>query len=195
MGDFGPDKGFFVLFKKNQIKKLKFSFSSSEMLKMGTNLQIGVILLGVFSFVWSSFHKIKDGRHIASIFNSSCKHDTENFRCVKYLKNYDGDTITFDIKEIHPLLGNRINVRVSGVDTPEIKTKNKCEKKKAKQAKRIVASVLGKAKKIDLENVKRGKYFRIVADVNFDGQSLKKYLLKQKLAYQYKDGKKINWCE
>ena len=102
--------------------------------------------------------------------NKTCIHSAENFKCVKYLDNYDGDTITFDIKEVHPLLGKKISIRVSGVDTPEIKTKNKCEKKKAKQAKRAVASVLSKAKKIDLENVERGKYFRILANVTFDGK-------------------------
>ncbi|MCY4523412.1 MAG: thermonuclease family protein [Halobacteriovoraceae bacterium] len=127
----------------------------------------------------------------------SCTHDDKTFRCVKYLRNYDGDTITFDIKEVHPLLGKKISIRVSGVDTPEIKTKNKCEKKKAKKAKRAVASVLSKAKKIDLENIERGKYFRIVADVKFDGKSLSKYLLDQGLGYPYNGGRKtkVNWCE
>ncbi len=58
----------------------------------------------------------------------SCKHDEANFRCVKYIKNYDADTVTFNIPNIHPLIGKKINIRVSGVDTPEIRTKNKCEK-------------------------------------------------------------------
>ena len=129
--------------------------------------------------------------------NSSCTHDAKNLRCVKYLKNYDGDTITFNIKKVHPLLGKKISIRVSGVDTPEIRTKNQCEKKKARQAKRAVASVLGKAKKIDLENIQRGKYFRIVADVTFDGKSLSQYLLRQNLAHEYDGGRKakIDWCE
>ena len=37
--------------------------------------------------------------------NPSCEHTKTSFHCVKYLKNYDGDTITFNIPKIHSLLG------------------------------------------------------------------------------------------
>ena len=62
----------------------------------------------------------------------NCYHDDHNFRCVRYIKNYDADTITFEIPLVHPLLGKNISIRVNGVDTPEIRTKNKCEKEKGK---------------------------------------------------------------
>ena len=129
--------------------------------------------------------------------SDSCVHDEKNFRCVKYIKNYDADTVTFDVPNVHPLLGNKINIRVSGVDTPEIRTKNSCEKEKARNAKRLVSNLLKNAKRIDLLNIKRGKYFRVVADISIDGKSLSHYLLKNGLAYSY-DGqtkKKINWCK
>ena len=134
---------------------------------------------------------------LAAFAEESCKHDEKTFRCVKYLKNYDADTITFEIEGVHPLLGKKISVRVSGVDTPEMRTKNKCEKALAKQAKRYVASVVQKAKRIDLKNIKRGKYFRVVADVELDGQSLSKSLLKKGFAYPYDGGtkSKVDWCE
>lgn len=127
----------------------------------------------------------------------SCIHDAQNFRCVKYIKNYDADTVTFDVPNVHPLLGKKINVRVSGVDTPEIRTKDACEKEKARNAKRLVANLLKHAKRIDLINVQRGKYFRVVADVVIDGKSLSYYLLKNGLAYSYNGGTKkhINWCK
>ena len=53
------------------------------------------------------------------------------------------------------------------------------------------------AKNIELHNIKRGKYFRIVADVIVDGKSVKDELIKSKLAYPYKGGtkKKIDWCQ
>ncbi|MEH0862303.1 thermonuclease family protein [Halobacteriovorax sp. DPLXC-1] len=126
-----------------------------------------------------------------------CSHDASNFRCVKFVKNYDADTVTFDIPNVHPLIGSRINIRVSGVDTPEIRTKNTCEKRKGYNAKKIVRSLLKNAKRIDLENVQRGKYFRVVADVKIDGQSLSFYLLKNGLAYAYDGGtkKKVDWCK
>jgi endonuclease YncB( thermonuclease family) len=116
---------------------------------------------------------------------------------VKYIKNYDADTVTFDVPNVHPLLGKNINVRVSGVDTPEVKTTNSCEKKKAINAQKLVANLLSKAKRIDLTNVQRDKYFRVIADIIIDGQSLSQYLLKNGLAYSYDGGtkKNINWCK
>lgn len=127
----------------------------------------------------------------------SCSHDSKNFRCVKYIKNYDADTVTFNIPSVHPLIGDKINIRVLGVDTPEIRTKNKCEKEKARNAKRLVKNLLKNAKRIDLTNVSRGKYFRVVADVIIDGKSLSYYLLKNGLAVAYDGGKKkaVNWCQ
>ncbi len=129
--------------------------------------------------------------------NNHCQHDETTFRCVKYIKNYDADTVTFKIPNIHPLFGDNISIRVLGVDTPEIRTKNKCEKEKARNAKKLVKNLLKRAKRIDLTEIKRGKYFRVVADVMIDGKSLKYYLLKNGLATNYDGGKKkkIDWCK
>ena len=127
-----------------------------------------------------------------------CAHDAKNFRCVKYLGNHDGDTITVAIPRVHPLLGKKISVRVAGVDTPEMTSKNPCEKKKAELAKMLTGELLRKSFRINLENVGRDKYFRIVADVKFDGKSLGSWLLRAKggIARPY-DGKtksKAGWC-
>lgn len=136
------------------------------------------------------------------VFNKShgedlCSHTENSFRCVKYLSNYDADTIKFHIPKTHPLFGDKINIRVKGVDTPEIRTNDECEKYHARTAKRLVENLLKNAKRIDLNNIQRGKYFRVVADINLDGKSLKEYLLKNNLAYEYDGGQKnkINWCK
>ncbi len=126
-----------------------------------------------------------------------CIHDSKNFRCVKYIKNYDGDTITFHIPNVHPIIGKKIKVRLPDIDTAEMNAKNPCEIKKAKEAQKKVKTLLKAAKRIDLENVKRGRYFRIVADVKVDGLSLAEELIKNNLAYYYKgkQKKEINWCK
>ena len=133
----------------------------------------------------------------SSMANASCAHDEKNFRCVKYVKNYDADTVTFDVPNVHPLLGKKINIRVDGVDTPELRTKDTCEKEKGIKAKKQVMALLKNAKRIDLKNIQRGKFFRVVADVIIDGKSLSHYLLKNGLAYSYDGGtkRKINWCK
>lgn len=128
---------------------------------------------------------------------SPCEHDAQNFRCVGYVKNYDGDTLTVNIPGVHPLIGKSVAVRVNGIDTAEIKTKDSCEKQASRTARRLAKNLLKNAKRIDLENVKRGKYFRIVADVRVDGQLLSDLLIKNKLAVAYSGGtkEKVNWCQ
>ncbi|MCB0347640.1 MAG: thermonuclease family protein [Bdellovibrionales bacterium] len=127
----------------------------------------------------------------------SCDHDAHNFRCVKVIKNYDGDTITVNIPKIHPLLGEKVSVRVRGIDTAEVKGKAPCEKDAARTARNLVGSLTKNAKTVDLLNVERDKYFRILADVMVDGKSIKDILLKNQLAVVYDGGTKakVNWCE
>jgi micrococcal nuclease len=113
-----------------------------------------------------------------------------------YIRNYDGDTITFNLPELHPIIGEKISIRVNGIDTPEIR--GKCEKEKydAKQAKEMVADILKDAEQIVLRNMERGKYFRIAADVIADGENLGDVLVEAGVAIKYDGGKKNkNWCE
>lgn len=108
---------------------------------------------------------------------------------------YDGDTFRANIESFHPVIGKRIGIRVSGVDTPEMKGKCKKEKKLARRAKQFTVSFLRNAKTIELKNIKRGKYFRIVADVYADGKNLSESLISNKLGVKYYGGKKSkNWC-
>ncbi|MCB0377828.1 MAG: thermonuclease family protein [Bdellovibrionales bacterium] len=148
-------------------------------------IKLCVVFLVIFPFLALA----KDG--------SNCDHSKTEFHCVKYLKNYDGDTITFNIPNVHPLLGHKISVRVNGVDTAETKTKNPCEKAAGRTARKYVANLLKHAKRVDLLNVQRGKYFRILADVIIDGRNLKDLLLDQRLAYSYQGATKpkIDWCQ
>jgi micrococcal nuclease len=135
--------------------------------------------------------------YTAQAFPINCEHDASTFRCVKYIRNYDADTITFNIPNVHPLIGEKISVRVRHVDTPEIKGKLPCEKEAARTAKKLIENLLKNAKRIDLENAGKDKYFRILADVIVDGKPIKDLLLKNNLAYAY-EGKtklKIDWCK
>jgi len=127
----------------------------------------------------------------------SCNHDRNTFRCVNYIRNYDGDTIIVNIPYVHQIIGENIPVRIRGIDTPEIRTSDRCERDIALKARQLVKTILQNAHRIDLENVKRDKYFRIDADVIAEGKSLQNILLKEKLAYPYNQGKKqkIDWCQ
>jgi len=113
-----------------------------------------------------------------------------------YVRNYDGDTITFNLPNLHPIIGKKIRVRLNGIDTPEIKGKCDKEKYDAEQAQGIVEEFLKDAERIDLKNMGRGKYFRIVADVYADGENLAEALIDSGMAVKYDGGKKnARWCE
>lgn len=109
---------------------------------------------------------------------------------------YDGDTFRANIKDYPDLIGYRIGIRVNGIDTPEMKGKCQKEKELARKAKQFTVAKLRSAKKIELRNMKRGKYFRIVADVYVDGKNLTDSLIKTGLGVPYDGGTKIkDWCE
>ena len=112
----------------------------------------------------------------------------------KVISVYDGDTFRVDIDSLPPIVGKNIPIRLNGVDTPEIQGKCQQEKDLALEARDFVRNKLANAKEIKLTKLQRGKYFRVVADVYFDGVSLEQELLDNELAYKYTGGKKSSWC-
>ena len=78
-------------------------------------------------------------------------------------------------------------------DTPEIRGKSEREKALAIDAKHYTLNALSNANIIELRNVSRGKYFRIVAEVYYDGHCLSDGLIDAGLAYKYSGGTKKSW--
>jgi endonuclease YncB( thermonuclease family) len=116
----------------------------------------------------------------------------------KVIKVYDGDTLTIASMlpyEKSPMY--RFSVRISGIDCPEIRTKNENERKCALMAKEMI---IEKAmnKMVVLENKSTEKYGRILADIICDGESLGDLLLKSRLAIKYNGRTKAppdDWLE
>ena len=127
---------------------------------------------------------------------------TNVIMAAKYVKNYDGDTLTVNLrmvdkKKIFGIFNKEIGVRINGIDTPEMHGKGPCEKKKAKEARDFVRDYLTPRQFITLKNPSRGKYFRVVADVYVGDVNLAKLLLDKGLAVHYNGGTKpiVNWCK
>ena len=114
---------------------------------------------------------------------------------VQYVRAYDADTITVNIPQVHPLLGHNIGVRIMGIDAPEIRGKCLIEKEKALIARDYVRQIMKNAKNIDLIDVGRDRYFRILARVQVDGIDLGNILVRKGYAVFY-DGKskRKDWC-
>lgn len=87
-----------------------------------------------------------------------------------------------------------MSIRINGIDTPEMRAKCDKEKVLARKAKKLTVSLLRGAKLIELKNIKRGKYFRLIADVYVDGILIADKLQKNHLAVPYDGGTKIDWC-
>jgi micrococcal nuclease len=120
-----------------------------------------------------------------------------DFKNAQYLRNYDGDTITFNIAEIQPYIGKKICcVQVAGIYTPEINGKCDKEKKLAKKAKSVVRDLMRNASRIVLKDVMRGRFDKVSATILADGIDISNVLVDQGLAARH-DGemKTWNWCK
>ena len=110
----------------------------------------------------------------------------------KVIKVYDGDTITIASKV--PGLYNspiyKFSVRLNGIDTPEMRTKDEDEKEIATLARDALSEkIMGK--EIRLENIKTEKYGRVLCDIYLDQIHLNKWLIDQKYALPYDGGTKV----
>lgn len=112
-----------------------------------------------------------------SIVNA--KSPIDSFNNVSLNKVHNGDTIFFDLPGARDIFGKRIGIRVFGIDTPELNELN------GKAVKGIVRKELESAKTINLLFCERGKYFRLVCAIQYDGKDLAKFLLDRKLAVPY----------
>lgn len=108
---------------------------------------------------------------------------------------YDGDTFKITQRNWPEVFGKKLNIRVRGVDTPELRGKCRQEKLLAKEAKAFSLRLLANARFITLENLKRGKYFRLLADVYIDNVSLADKLISAGLGRPYEGGRRGGWCQ
>ncbi len=123
--------------------------------------------------------------------------DDENYGSVtvsEVTSIYDGDTLRVTIAGWPPVAGNRIAVRVKGIDTPEMRGQCEQEKALARKAKQTTVDMIRSGRKIELRNLQRDKYFRLLADVYVDNKSLGARLKKAGLARAYNGDTKKGWC-
>lgn len=115
----------------------------------------------------------------------------------KVIKVYDGDTITVAAKPYNDYPIYRFSVRLSGIDAPELKTKNENEKKHAIVSRDVLKEkILGRI--VRLENVKHDKYGRLLADVFLNTENICKWMLCESYAVEYDGGTKkkpAEWYE
>ena len=111
----------------------------------------------------------------------------------KVVSVYDGDTFKVNIDGWPDIIGKNISIRIYGIDTPEIRGTKGEVKQLALKAKALSAKRLFEAETVTLRNIRRGKYFRITAEVYVDRVHLGTLLIRNGLAKEYYGGKRPIW--
>jgi endonuclease YncB( thermonuclease family) len=112
----------------------------------------------------------------------------------KVVSVYDGDTMRVNLKNpkgVPSIIADDIPIRFDGIDTPEIRGNSRRLTKIALEARDYTIKRLNEADKIVLTRVQRGKYFRILAEVEVDGVNLNQELIDKGLARPYFGGSKV----
>ena len=118
----------------------------------------------------------------------------EDFTTITAIQSvYDGDTFKVDFDCDVDVFCKNMSIRINGIDTPEIRGTKGKEREMALKAKAFTKKYLENAKNIELKNLDRGKYFRLVSDVYVDDQNLATLLMEAGLAKPYDGGKKPVW--
>jgi endonuclease YncB( thermonuclease family) len=107
---------------------------------------------------------------------------------------YDGDTCSISIPGLPPIFGNKLGLRLVGIDTPEMKGKCDEERALAQQAKAFLNSRLETAQEIKVEFVARDKHFRVLVLIIADGLDLADAMVEAGLARNYHGEAKSSWC-
>ena len=118
----------------------------------------------------------------------------EDVKISKVISVYDGDTLRVNIDSFPDIVGKNIRIRIKGIDAPEIKGKCQKEIDLAIMARDYLRNAINQSSQIELRNIERGKYFRIVGELYIDGENISNNLIKRKLAYYYNGRKKRSWC-
>ncbi len=113
---------------------------------------------------------------------------------------YDGDTFKVQLPGMLEVFGHELPVRINGIDTPEIRSScstdvlRAAERHKAGLAKDFLLGALRGGQKIELHNLARDKYFRLLADVYIDDINVGTAMVERGHAVAYDGGTKYDWC-
>lgn len=106
----------------------------------------------------------------------------------------DGDTFLADA-HIWPGQSIRINIRIRGIDAPEMKSRCRGERAAALRARAALSGMIGQAT-VSISNIGSAKYYgRVLADVETEtGETVRTALLDRQFVRPYAGGKRQGWC-
>jgi micrococcal nuclease len=84
----------------------------------------------------------------------------------------DGDTVVVDIPDYPDVVGREIRVRLAGVNAPELRDPDPWRRRAGQEARLAMAALLPPGSVVTLTNIRRDKYFRLDADITFQGRDV-----------------------
>ena len=115
----------------------------------------------------------------------------------KIIRVIDGDTVEIEANFLPPPLKPSLKLRIYGIDTPEKKSRAKCdlEAELSEKATAFTQKVINESISKKIKIRKWDKYGgRVLGNIILDGKSLELLLLNEGLAKPYDGGKKLSWC-
>ena len=110
----------------------------------------------------------------------------------------DGDTIRVDmaVENCPAVLCKDLDIRITGIDAPEVHTKIAYEKTLGEMSKTLFEDFIKKST-ITIHNCFRDKYFRLNCQVqDANGTDWSEYVISKKLAIPYQGEKKVyDWTK
>lgn len=113
----------------------------------------------------------------------------------KVIDVYDGDTVTIIFRFENEFYKKKM--RLNGIDTPEIRTKDIKEKRIAKEAKNYLSELINN-KIVWIKFDDWDKYGRLLGTIYLDNtekENVNEKLIKSGYAYKYTGGKKLKFTD
>lgn len=128
-------------------------------------------------------------KSLSDLTFENCENFQHTFTECKCLKVYDGDTIFVGAKVSSKSFA-KFKVRIYGIDTPEIRTKNLEEKAQGLEAKNFLENkILNKILQIEIRK-ETDKYGRLLASLKFKGEDIANLMIQNNYAKPYFGGTK-----
>ena len=114
----------------------------------------------------------------------------------KVVRAVDGDTVEIQVDFLPSELGDKLYVRIWGIDTPEkgFRAQSQHEKQLGLKASEFTKNAIANAKEIKINLIMWDKFGgRVLGDLIVDGKSLRQLLLDNSYAREYYGDKKKSW--
>lgn len=137
----------------------------------------------------SLLHCFSCNNKLNNVKHEEMKPFVPNFKKCKVISVYDGDTITVAAYLKSDSQCYKFKVRLNGIDSPEMRGSSETEKQHAIQSRdALKGRILNEIVELDIFGLE--KYGRILANVNYRGENMNNWMVKQGYAIEYDGGTK-----